>query len=374
MLHCLCWNIASVTVLCLFYLTIDGVKVRPIGLDTAVIYGENATLLCHLTKTDESLTRILWKKKTQENPEDKIFFVIHPDGTTEQSNGLGDRIQFIGNFAEKNGSIQLLRMRFLDEGIYTCIFNLIYSGPLTTDINVTVYAHPVVNVKGEAPVAGHLEAMLASCFASNALPAAAVMWRLGDLENFLRTETNHTVHPDGTITVVSYLLGVPFKHLNKKNVQCVVKHKTLREDLVMNYTINIDYPPGSVVIIPYSAANVKEFKCIVDSNPEPTNYTWTRVNKSTPYYEGNKLPVPKLSPDFNGLYICQASNQYGSSSGSLYVNVHTESSTVCWGLFGFYNCAVLGVIVGAVIFKKKPEWIPVSLRNNDEGAQDSGEL
>lgn len=105
--------------------------------------------------------------------------------------------------------------------------------------SISNLVRPVVNLKGEAPVAGYLNATLVSCFASNALPAAAVTWRFGDLENSLRTETNHTVHPNGTITVVSYLLGVPFKHLNKKNVQCVVKHNTLREDLVLNYTINI---------------------------------------------------------------------------------------------------------------------------------------
>ncbi len=104
---------------------------------------------------------------------------------------------------------------------------------------VSNLARPVDNLKGEAPVAGYLEAMLASCFASNAWPAAEVMWRLGDLEKYVRTETNHTVNPNGTITVVSYLLGVPLKHLNKKNVQCVVKHNTLGKELVLNYLINI---------------------------------------------------------------------------------------------------------------------------------------
>lgn len=39
--------------------------------------------------------------------------------------------------------------------------------------------------------------------------------------------------------------------------------------------------------------------------------------------DGNKLHVPKLSPDFSGLYICNASNQYGSALGSLYCHVHT---------------------------------------------------
>ncbi|XP_042619265.1 poliovirus receptor-like isoform X1 [Cyprinus carpio] len=344
---------------------ISGGKV--IGQDTTVINEENATLLCQLTETDDDLTRIIWKKKTRENPEESIFFVIRQGGKTEHKNGL--KVQFIGNFAEKNGSIQLLGMRLLDEGIYTCTFNLYPSGPLETDINVTVFARPVVNVSGEAPVAGYLKVKLASCFASNARPGAEVMWRLGDLENFLMTETSDTMNPDGTITVVSYLLGVPLKHLNKKNIQCVVKHITQKEELVLDYTINIHYPPESVVIIPDSPKNAKEFRCIVDSNPEPTSYTWTR--EGTPYYEGNKLPMPKLSPDFNGLYICNASNKYGSSLGSLYINVHTESSTVCWGLFGFVICcAVLAVVVG-VIFRYKQEWIQVLRHSSDERAQDS---
>ncbi|XDV30893.1 hypothetical protein PO909_033720, partial [Leuciscus waleckii] len=123
-------------VLCAFF-SVKGVKV--IGHDTTVIYGENATLLCQLTETDESITRIIWMKKTRENPKEDIFFAIRPDGKTEHQNGLGDRVQFIGNVAEKNGSIQLLRMRLLDDGIYTCVFNLFPSGAFKTFIDATVF-------------------------------------------------------------------------------------------------------------------------------------------------------------------------------------------------------------------------------------------
>lgn len=35
-------------------------------------------------------------------------------------------------------------------------------------------------------------------------------------------------------------------------------------------------PPESVVIIPDSPTNAKEFICTVDSNPEPNDYIWTR--------------------------------------------------------------------------------------------------
>ncbi len=113
-----------------------GVKV--IGHATTAIYGENATLFCQLTETEDQLTRIIWKKRTREKPVETFFFSIRAGDKTEHSNGLGNRVQFIGNFAEKNGSIQLLRMRLLDEGIYTCIFNLISRGAFETNINAAV--------------------------------------------------------------------------------------------------------------------------------------------------------------------------------------------------------------------------------------------
>lgn len=128
---------------CKFF-SVKGVKV--IGHDTTVIYGENATLLCQLTETDDSIIRIIWMKKTRENPEEKSFFAIRPDGKTEHQNGLRDRVQFTGNVAEKNGSIQLLRVRLLDEGIYTCVFNLFPSGTFKTDINATVFGMMLVHI------------------------------------------------------------------------------------------------------------------------------------------------------------------------------------------------------------------------------------
>lgn len=115
---------------------LPGIKI--IGHDTLVRVGENGTFFSQLTDTEESLSRIIWRKKTREDPVEKSFFIILPDGSTEHINGLKGRIKFIGNIPEKNGSVQLLGMRLLDEGIYTCIFNLFPSGPFETNINVTV--------------------------------------------------------------------------------------------------------------------------------------------------------------------------------------------------------------------------------------------
>lgn len=99
---------------------------------------------------------------------------------------------------------------------------------------------PVVTVDGKAHVSADSEVTLASCFASNARPAADVMWRLGDLNDSLRTKTDYMVHPDGTFTVVSHLLGAPLKHLNQKKIQCVVTHSTPRtEEYHLDYVINV---------------------------------------------------------------------------------------------------------------------------------------
>lgn len=52
-------------------------------------------------------------------------------------------------------------------------------------------------------------------------------------------------------------------------------------------------------------------------------FTLYRLNESTPISHGDTLHVPKRLSDFNGVYFCKVSNQYGSASGVLYVNNQT---------------------------------------------------
>ncbi|KAK7153629.1 hypothetical protein R3I94_007120 [Phoxinus phoxinus] len=319
--------------------------VKSIGHDTTVTNGGNATLLCHLTETEENLTHIVWQKHTRGNPERHTFFIIHRDGKTEHQSYLQDKVKFVGDIKEKNGSIRLLGMSLLDDGIYTCIFNTFPSGQILTNINVTVHVPPVVKVRGSTHVAGHYDVTLASCVASNARPAAEVLWRSGALNDSLRTETRSTQHSDGTVTVVTDILGAPSKPLNQKKIQCVIKHSTLTKQLELDYVINVHYPPELVVIIPDDPTEAEEYHCLVDCNPTPTSYIWIKVNGSTPHSEGNKLFIPKSSSDLNGVYICTASNEYGRVSGVLYVD-NTGSTDICWGLLGLISsCAILGFTV-----------------------------
>uniref|UniRef100_A0A667WX88 Ig-like domain-containing protein n=1 Tax=Myripristis murdjan TaxID=586833 RepID=A0A667WX88_9TELE len=102
------------------------------------IQGQNISLLCRLTDTDEELTQISWQKKTREDPVNHNFYIISPLDGPKYVNGNSDRITFIGSTTENNGSVQLSHVRLLDEGVYTCIFTLFPSGIYKTEIPLTV--------------------------------------------------------------------------------------------------------------------------------------------------------------------------------------------------------------------------------------------
>ncbi|XP_056320921.1 nectin-4 [Danio aesculapii] len=318
----------------------------------AVIIGEDATLFCDLTATEENVGRVVWRRQTSENHQPETFFIIHKDGQTEHRD-VRDNVRFVGNLLENNGSIQLMGLKLVDDGIYTCILTTVNEQQAQKSISVTVLVPPVASVTGRTHISGAFSVNLASCVASGARPAARVFWKLGALKNSLNTQTSFTKYPDGSFTVQSDIYGAPSKHLDQRKIQCVVQHITLTEDLELDYQINVHYPPDLVVIRPDDSDNpteAEEYHCEVECNPTPT-YIWNQMNESegrAPHYEGNKLFLPKSSSDWNGVYICTASNQYGSASGSvLHVN-HTGFSVFCWSYFAVIFIIVLCI---SVVFK-----------------------
>ncbi|KAL7865355.1 hypothetical protein SRHO_G00106020 [Serrasalmus rhombeus] len=309
--------------------------VRVIGRSAAAIEGSDATLFCQLIETNERLTRITWQRRTRETLTNKNFYVITTDGKTEDINGLGDRAEFIGNIQETTGTILLKDVTFIDKGVYTCIFNILPSGPFETKIHLDVLVPPVVGVTPDViPVAGESEVILATCTAAKAWPAADVSWRLGALSNSVKVQTNISADPDGTYTVKSFLIGVASKDLNQQKSQCSVNHTTWKEELILDYALIIHYPPQVVYIKSVNVLTPEEFQCVVDANPRPT-FTWSRENKAlSRHVDADRLIIP-LTSDCNGLYLCNVSNQYGNGTGILYIQVSRESTTVCWVLFTF---------------------------------------
>uniref|UniRef100_A0A3B1K026 Ig-like domain-containing protein n=1 Tax=Astyanax mexicanus TaxID=7994 RepID=A0A3B1K026_ASTMX len=109
------------------------------GRSSTVTVGEDAILFCQLIGTTERLTRITWQRRTHTSSTNENIFVIIPYDKAESVNGFGDRIEFVGNTKEYNGTVRMKNVTSLDHQIYTCIFNIFPSGPFEKEINLNVY-------------------------------------------------------------------------------------------------------------------------------------------------------------------------------------------------------------------------------------------
>ncbi|KAG9271683.1 nectin-1-like [Astyanax mexicanus] len=320
-----------------FFFTLCFLAVTAIHVDgrsSTVTVGEDAILFCQLIGTAEPLIRITWQRRTQKSSTNENIFVIIPDGKAESVNGFGDRIEFVGNTKEYNGTVRMKNVTSLDHQIYTCIFNIFPSGPFEKEINLNVYVPPDVSVFPDVtPVVGDSEVILVSCIARSR-PESEVSWNLGALDSSLKIKTDISAGPNDYYTVRSRLIGVPSRELNEKNVQCLVNHISLKK-IVLNHALVIHYPPQIVYIIPVNPPTThQEFLCIADANPKPTLYIWSRMNKTlTGRVDDNRLEIP-LSSDSIGLYKCNASNQYGNGVGTMYLPMsHISPDCTTWTLF-----------------------------------------
>ncbi|KAI4898001.1 hypothetical protein NFI96_013836, partial [Prochilodus magdalenae] len=338
--------------------------VRVIGQGTTVTVGNNAIMFCQLVETKEKLTRITWQKKTRGTPINKDFFVITPDGKTENKNGLGDRTEFIGNIQKINGTVLLKNVLLTDEGVYTCIFNIFPSGPFEAAIDLKIQVPPEVYVSNDViPIAGDSEVTLATCTAAKALPAAGVSWGLDALSDPVKVKNIQYEDPDGSFTVKSHLIGAPSKHLNQQKVQCLVRHPGQDREVVKDYALIIHYPPQVVYIksVTDSTANSKEFQCVTDANPQPTKFIWSRNQKPLSSGPDDDRLTIQLSSDNNGLYMCNVSNPYGNGTGTLYLHTFKEPTTVCWVFSTIFFIILLTILGITVCFirrrhsKKRPQ-------------------
>lgn len=95
-----------------------------------MVQGGTAILPCKLIDTTEPLSQISWRKK----PQTENFYIILLKTGPKHVNGYDPRFEFIGNFSDKNGSMQLSDVKLTDEGTYECIFALFPSGNVQTDV------------------------------------------------------------------------------------------------------------------------------------------------------------------------------------------------------------------------------------------------
>ncbi|XP_030614675.1 nectin-2-like isoform X1 [Archocentrus centrarchus] len=307
---------------------------RVIGGNATVVQGGTAILPCHVIDTNDDLTQITWQRRTREKPDNDNFLTIIPKDGPLFVNGGDDRFKYIGNFNDKNGTLQLSNVALKDEGIYMCIFTLFPSGNQKTEIPLNLLVPPSTSVEDNLPTLGTEEVLFATCTAAGSRPPAEVRWLTGTLAEKVRTTTNSTQYDNGTTTTVSSLFGVPTREINRHLVQCVISGDSLSTEVTLPFTIQVYFSPTEVNI---RAISQDSFECVTEANPN-AEFIWSRAGQSLPEsavkVEGAKLQLLSPTSDLNGLYQCEASNTYGRKHSQLYVHVASEACSAAWALFG----------------------------------------
>lgn len=138
------------------------------GRDVSVIQGETGVLLCSVIDSTDTLSQISWERYTRGHPQNSEFVTITPESGLKVINGGGDRVKFIGNIDDKNGSLELSGITLMDEGIYTCAFTLFPSGVLEETIFLNVVGMYIC--VSEASVTCALQRMFRAVFVSTSAP------------------------------------------------------------------------------------------------------------------------------------------------------------------------------------------------------------
>uniref|UniRef100_A0A3Q4GJA5 Ig-like domain-containing protein n=1 Tax=Neolamprologus brichardi TaxID=32507 RepID=A0A3Q4GJA5_NEOBR len=297
--------------ICFFlcFMLFTGLQV--IGGSVTVVQGGTAILPCQIIHTDDDLTQITWQRTTREKPQNDNFITVQPREGPRFVNGHDDRFKYIGNFNNKNATLQLSSVALKDEGSYTCIFTLFPSGNQKTEIPLIVIVPPFTHIKDNLPTLGTEEVLFATCTAAGSKPTAEVRWLTGALGDKVRTTTNSIKYDNDTTTTVSSLFGVPMREINGHQVQCVISGDSLIKEETLPFTIQI----------------YCEYQLLISGES---------LLQSAVRVEGAKLQLLSLNSDLNGLYQCEASNAYGSKHGRLYVLHHNVwCFRVCWFVFIF---------------------------------------
>ncbi|XP_039861499.1 nectin-2-like isoform X4 [Simochromis diagramma] len=245
---------------------------RVIDGSVTVEQGGTAILPCHVIYTNDDLTQITWQRKTREKPRNDNFLTILPREGVQFVNGRDDRFKYIGNFNNKNGTLQLSNVTLKDEGSYTCIFTLFPSGNQKTEIPLNLLVPPFTNIKDNLPTLGTEEVLFATCTAAGSKPPAEVRWLTGALGDKVRTTTNSTQYDNGTTTTVSSLFGVPTREINGHQVQCVISGDSLTKEESLPFTIQVYFSPTEVNI---RVISEDSFECVTEANPNAI-FNWSR--------------------------------------------------------------------------------------------------
>ncbi|XP_076140930.1 B-cell receptor CD22-like [Alosa pseudoharengus] len=106
--------------------------------------------------------------------------------------------------------------------------------------------------------------------------------------------------------------------------------------------------------------------CSSDANPPVENYTWFKVDDSTPVGSGQQYSIANISSEDGGQYYCEARNKYGAeNSTAVLMEIHVDHTLVMYVVIGVSSgCGLLGLLF-FIRLKCKAEKIEETNQVND---------
>ncbi|XP_018591927.1 nectin-1-like [Scleropages formosus] len=219
-------------------------------------------------------------------------------------------------------------LRLSDEAAYICEYTTFPAGNRENMVNLTVLARPVTRMSLSTPTIvarpSSQKMTVATCLSANGKPPGIISW-----ETALKGEaqTEEIRNPNGTVTVRSDYVVVPSRETHKQKLTCVVTY--YEERIADSVFLNVQYEP-EVTVEGFDGnwyLNRQDVKlvCKADANPPVAVYKWKMLNGSLPTnaeIRNNTLFFKgPVTYDLAGIYVCDATNNIGTRSGRVEVNV-----------------------------------------------------
>ncbi|KAJ8737952.1 hypothetical protein PYW08_000547 [Mythimna loreyi] len=218
---------------------------------------------------------------------------------------------------------------------YECLSqNSDVSEPLSTSVTVKMYLPPMsVEIRMDNNFdfeAG--QPRVVDCVVVGCVPPPAITWTLG--KKMVRPSVHKELH-DGNYTVSSLTLA-PSLRDHHSDLVCTAHNahmpNTVFQDKV---TLNVGYRPtcqmGRGEVVGAVVREAETVKCVVDSYPEPLQFTWTFADSKTLYTSFAKMAnYPNrysstltwlAREDDLGQLMCRATNVFGEQKKPCIFNI-----------------------------------------------------
>ncbi|KAF3692104.1 Nectin-2 Herpes virus entry mediator B [Channa argus] len=318
------------------------VKVEP---EVSSYPGQTVNLRCAFTdSTGIQLTMVTWIYEPKDGERINIA-VLHPSYNPNYPDSpVKGRVAFTPSPPNLNSpSIQISNVTMTDEGKYICEYATYPSGNEQGITYLVMLAKPQNTASTLTVEAGTKQVAVARCQSADGRPASQITWMTTANGN---ATTTSKAGSGNTVTVTSEYIMVPTAEDNGKDISCVVNHRTQVKPEIFSMKLEVLHAP-QVTIVGYDdnwyiGRSNAVLTCQASGNPIPVSVTWKTMSGDMPetvQITGNELKILKVDDAVNTTFVCEATNQMGTSRDQVTPFVREPS----------VNPSNAGVVAGAVI-------------------------